>query len=94
MPEMILIIIMVAIFIFVAAGYLLRKPTAAPFDPTLIDETVINDPTVRRLLEEGARVGAVRYYNMMTGCGVRAAKQVIEYVIQQEYANIYRQLNV
>lgn len=93
MPEMILVLIMVVVFIFLAIKYLLGRPKSESFDPTLIDEKAINDPTVRRLLREGARVGAVRYYNMLTGCGVRVAKQAIGYVIQQEYANVYRQLD-
>lgn len=51
------------------------------FDPTTIDLDIVNDPEIQDAIATGKHIIAIKVYRELTGCDLRQAKDVIDYVI-------------
>ncbi|MBA3872343.1 MAG: hypothetical protein H0X30_24645 [Anaerolineae bacterium] len=80
----ILFLVMFIAAFFIVFRYImsLRDPVAIqPFNPATIDWDAIGDDIIQDELAKGNKIAAIKHYRLLTGQGLKEAKNAIDYVL-------------
>lgn len=58
-----------------------HQTVPAAYDPAHIDPDIAYDPEIQHEIAEGRKIHAIKLYRDVTGCGLKEAKDAIEFLI-------------